>query len=201
MAGARRQIALETRMETEVKLACNDLGRLRNAGLELVLTEPRHFEDNWLLDTRDQTLLKSGSALRVRILDGKGLVTFKGVVKENGGSPLKVREEIESETAEPHVIIELLERLGYFRTFRYQKYRTVYSIAVDEDTVEVAVDETPMGDFIEIEGNEPAVLRVMELAQFTERDVIQPSYPELQALRCSNEGRPLEDLVFSSDLR
>src|SRR5262245_28201207 len=121
MAGTRRHIAPETRMETEVKLACNDLARLRNAGLELVLTEPRHFEDNWLLDSRDQTLLKSGSALRVRIVDGKGLVTFKGVVRENGDSLLKVREEIESETAEPLVIIELLERLGYFRNFRYQK--------------------------------------------------------------------------------
>src|SRR5262245_33478114 len=133
MADARRQIAVETHMETEVKLACNDLARLRDAGLELVLIEPRHFEDNWLLYSRDQTLLKSGAALRVRVVDGKGLVTFKGVVKANGGSPLKVREELESETSEPLVIIELLERLGYFRSFRYQKYRTVYSVAIDDD--------------------------------------------------------------------
>src|SRR5262245_4651744 len=111
MAGATRQIALESRMETEVKLACNDLARLRNAGFELTLIEPRHFEDNWLLDSHDQALLKSGSALRVRIVDSKGLVTFKGVVKQNDGSPLKVREEIETETDEPLVIIELLERL------------------------------------------------------------------------------------------
>jgi len=43
-------VTKELNLEIEVKLACDDLDRLRNAGLQLKLETPRHFEDNWLLD-------------------------------------------------------------------------------------------------------------------------------------------------------
>src|SRR2546421_3583653 len=115
----------ELNLEAEVKLACDDLDRLRKTGFELIVVEPRHFEDNWLLDSADQTLLKRGAALRIRSVDGKGWLTYKGVVR-NSASPVKVREEIEVETAALDRMFELFERLGFRRSFRYQKYRTGY---------------------------------------------------------------------------
>lgn len=186
----------QTTLEVEVKLACDDLHRLRDAGFDLVPAEPRHFEDNWLLDSPDHRLLNEGAALRVRSVEGRGWVTYKGVVAETGESPLKVREEIEAETDAPERMTELFERLGFHRTFRYQKYRTTYELALEGQELEVAFDETPMGNFIEIEGDEKSVLRVLELAGFTATDIIRESYPELQASRCRARGIPLEDLVF-----
>lgn len=185
-------------LEIEVKLACDDLGRLTRAGFQLTLDRSRHFEANWLLDTADHGLLNQGAALRVRAVAGKGWVTYKGVVQESATSILKVREEIETIVAEPERMIELFERLGYHRAFRYQKYRTTYRLAFDGQELEVAYDETPMGNFIEIEGDESLVLRILEQAGFSAADSVRESYPELQASRCRRAGMPLEDLVFSS---
>ena len=193
VAGA---IIMHTTLEVEVKLACDDLNRLRNAGFELVPAKPRHFEDNWLLDSSDHRLFNKGAALRIRSVEGKGWVTYKGVVQETASSPLKVREEIETETSEPERMTELFERLGFERTFRYQKYRTTYELSLEGQELEVAFDETPIGSFIEIEGDEKRVLRVLELSGFTAGDIIRESYPELQACLCKARGAPLEDLVF-----
>lgn len=187
---------MKTNLEIEVKLASDDLDRLRNAGFTLTLIKPRHFEDNWLLDNADQSLFKRGAALRVRKTGEHGSVTYKGVVEEGEESLLKIREEIESEASDPDRLIDLFERLGFHRAFRYQKYRTSYSLALEESKLKVEYDETPMGNFIEIEGDEPEVLRVLEVTGFSVSDIIRESYPELQALRCKARGIPLEDLIF-----
>jgi adenylate cyclase class 2 len=187
---------MQKSLETEVKLACDDLDRFRRAGMELKMVSKRHFEDNWLLDS-DERLLGSGAALRVRFLDGCGVVTYKGVCQESAGSPLKVREEIECDTSDPHLMVRIFERIGFRPTFRYQKYRTIYSVEIDGDEIEVLFDETPMGNFIEIEGDQQRVLRALEAAGFTPNEIIRESYPELQAARCLKRGTPLEDLVFA----
>lgn len=187
---------MNNNLEIEVKLACDDLGRLTRTGFELQLRKPRHFEDNWLMDDAGQTLFRQGAALRIREAYGRGWVTYKGVSQETAGSPLKVREELESEVGDPERLVALFERLGYRRAFRYQKYRTVYTIWFDGAPLEVAFDETPMGNFIEIEGDEARVLGILERAGFTAADSIRESYPELQAKRCQARGVPLEDLVF-----
>ena len=184
-------------LEIEVKLACDDLDRLRKAGLQLELETPRHFEDNWLLDLPDQQLLKEGAALRVRSVHGRGAVTYKGIVRETHESRLKVREEIETAVDEPDRLLELFERLGYRRSFRYQKYRTGYRVALAGGQLKVLLDETPMGNFIEIEGDETRVLNALDAAGFSAGDIIRESYPELQASRCRARGVPLEDLVFN----
>lgn len=189
-------VTKELNLEIEVKLDCDDLDRLRIAGFELRLETPRHFEDNWLLDLADQSLFRQGAALRVRSVNGKGTVTYKGVVKETHESLLKVREEIETAVDEPQRLIELFERLGYRRSFRYQKYRTNYCAARDGCELKVVLDETPMGSFIEIEGDETSVLNALDAAGFSANEIIRESYPELQASRCRARGVPLEDLVF-----
>src|SRR5207302_6397583 len=131
-------------------------------------------------DDAQQTLFKQGAALRIRMVEGGGWLTYKGVAQETGRSPLKVREEIESAVSDPEKLITLFERLGYHRAFRYQKYRTTYKIRFDGAALEVAFDETPMGNFIEIEGDERRVLGILERASFTVADSIRESYPELQ---------------------
>jgi adenylate cyclase class 2 len=186
----------QNNLETEVKLICDNLDRIRDAGFDLVLLTERHFEDNWLLDLPDLSLRNQGAALRVRSVNGKGLITYKGVVYPSNGSPLKVREEIETEVDEPERVIELFEKLGYKRSFRYQKYRTVYGLTVDGQQLEVVFDETPMGNFVEIEGEASRVVRVLDAAGFAATESIRESYPELQAARCEARGVELEDLVF-----
>lgn len=184
-----------TMVESEVKLACDDLSRLYHAGFELNIVVPRHFEDNWLLDTSQHALLTQGSALRIRFARGRGWITFKGAVRDTD-SVVKVREEIEVETTAPERSVELFARLGFERSFRYQKYRTAYQLTVDGKELTVVFDETPMGNFIEIEGDEKTVTFVFKASGFSTSDIVRESYPELQAKLCSERGVPLEDLVF-----
>jgi len=187
---------MATNLEIEVKIACDDLECLRRAGFNLILARPRHFEDNWLMDWPDQRLFKQGAALRVRSVEDEGWVTFKGEVEESASSVLKIREEIEAHTNAPLRMAELLERIGLRRAFRYQKYRTIYTYALNGRELKIAFDETPMGNFIEIEGDEMGVLNAIEQAGFTRSNIIRESYPELQAARCRESGLSLQDLVF-----
>lgn len=183
-------------VEIEVKLASGDLDRFRRAGFELRLREPRRFEDNWLLDSDDGALLRRGAALRVRSVGGKCFLTYKGAPSQKAGSPLKIREEIEISADDPHRMIELLGRLGFRCSFRYQKYRTSYATAVDGSELEVALDETPIGNFIEVEGDEHSVMELITRAGFAPEELILETYPEMQAARCRARGVPLEDLIF-----
>jgi adenylate cyclase class 2 len=183
-------------LEIEVKIASDNPERIRDAGFDLKMIKPRYFEDNWLLDSSDQLLYKQGAALRIRMVEGKGTVTYKGIVSESANSVLKVREEIESEVSDPERLVYLFERLGFRRAFRYQKYRTVYNLTLDGKQLEVVFDETPMGNFIEIEGDEDRVLRVLRASGFSTSDIIRGSYPELHESRCKARGVPVEDLIF-----
>jgi adenylate cyclase class 2 len=145
---------------------------------------------------RGAGIIKQGAALRIRMVEGKGTVTYKGIVSESANSVLKVREEIESEVSDPERLVYLFERLGFRRAFRYQKYRTVYNLTLDGKQLEVVFDETPMGNFIEIEGDEDRVLRVLRASGFSTSDIIRESYPELHESRCKARGVPVEDLIF-----
>src|SRR6185369_2901733 len=138
-------------LEIEIKLQMRDLLPLNQSELKVYEVTPRHFEDNWLLDTSDQTLRQSGSALRVRFANGSGTVTFKAPSQPD--QTFKVREEIESGVSNPDAMIEIFRRMGYEKAFRYQKYRTILRLDLEDGrSLSAMFDETPLGNFLELEG-------------------------------------------------
>jgi adenylate cyclase class 2 len=66
----------------------------------------------------------------------------------------------------------ILERLGFRAAFRYQKYRETWSLLGQT----VVVDETPIGDFLEIEGEAEGIHRAAEALGFTRADYLTDSY-------------------------
>ena len=61
-------------------------------------------------------------------------------------------------------MLQILERIGMSVCFRYQKYRREFAL----DRVHVAVDETPIGNYVEFEGTEDgirALARKMGIAE------------------------------------
>jgi adenylate cyclase, class 2 len=106
-------------------------------------------ECNWVFDRRDE-LFGSGRLLRLRT-DGSGCrLTFKGPPRfeEN----LKVRDEIEVAIGHADAMRDLLVRLGYRVVRRYEKVREEWQLGA----VVVALDHTPIGDFVEFEGADAA---------------------------------------------
>ena len=102
-----------------------------------------------MFDRRDE-LFGSSRLLRLRT-DGSGCrLTFKGPPRfeEN----LKVRDEIEVTVAHAEAMRDLLVRLGYRVVRRYEKVREEWQLGATT----VALDHTPIGDFVEFEGDDAA---------------------------------------------
>jgi adenylate cyclase class 2 len=195
-------MSISTGHEIEVKLRCDNVAALERAGIKLSLERARHFEENWLFDTDDQQLGSGLAVLRVRAAEGTGLLTYKA--PPAAGSPasqFKKRIEIETTVGDPERMVAILDQMGYLKWFHYQKYRTVYGALLPNGArLQVMFDETPIGNFLELEGEEEAIVEAMRLLGVKRDEQILLSYLALQAERCSRQGRPFEDLVFDSNV-
>jgi adenylate cyclase class 2 len=161
--------------ETEIKLRVADVSAARETLLRAgaVLVRERHFEDNVLFDDRAGTLRASGTVLRLRTTPGGGVLTFKGPREDRDG--LKSREERESAVDDPAALRVILKRLGYRPVFRYQKYRESWRHRGQE----IEVDETPIGAFLEIEGDAGGIHAVAAELGFDRADYVLDSYVAL----------------------
>jgi adenylate cyclase class 2 len=162
-------------IESEVKLRVADAASARalvqRAGA--TLRRPRHFEDNLIFDDAAGALRLWGTVLRVRRAGDDGVLTFKGPREVKDG--IKSREEMETTIGDPDTAEAIFRALGFHPVFRYQKYREVYAHA----DVEIVVDETPIGVFLEIEGEVASVHRVAAELGFAAGDYISDSYAAL----------------------
>ena len=86
-----------------------------------------------------------------------------------------MREEIEVEVADFAKMEKILMGVGFKIYFVYEKYREVFK----SKGVRVMLDETPIGNFLEIEG-EPAAIDAMAAdLGFSPGDYISDSYQRL----------------------
>ena len=134
-------------VERELKFACSDLAAVqeRLIDLEAERLSASAPEDNRVLD-REGELAARGCLLRLRT-DGHGaLVTFKGPARFEGQAKLRLEHQTRVEDAEQ--LQSLFESLGYVVVRRYQKKREEWRLG----GVTMALDHTPIGDFVEFEG-------------------------------------------------
>ena len=133
--------------EIEIKFRIENLRdlnrRLRAAGFRRIT--PRTHEMNALYDLPGQPLRKRGELLRLRQYGKEWFLTHKskGVAGRH-----KMRLELETGVTDGEMMHAILRALGYQATFRYEKFRAEWS----DGRGHVVVDETPIGNFGEIEG-------------------------------------------------
>lgn len=89
--------------------------------------------------------------------------------------PLKVRQELETAAHSSATLLAILAALGYAPIFRHEKYREEYRA----DGAVIAIDETPIGTFVEIEGEAAAIERLAARLGFAASDYITESYRAL----------------------
>ena len=138
-------------VETEVKLRLPQGAEHTRALLEqhgFRITVPRQLETDQTFDLPTGELRQTSRLLRLRAAGDRWTVTYKG--PPAAGDRHKSREEIESEVTDGPAFVQILERLGYRPSFAYEKFRTIFKFPGAEGIV--TLDETPIGDFMELEG-------------------------------------------------
>ena len=182
-------------LEREIKLKFQSPEEARTAVLATGATplRGRRLQEDCLLDTPDEKLRGRRSVLRVRLESGKSLLTFKGPVEV---APMKVREELETVVGDGPLVLRILEHLGFQVWFRYQKYREEFAL---EDVI-VAVDETPLGTFVEIEGGNRGIADMAEALGRAPTDYLLDSYRGLFCEHCRRRGVPITNMLFEDNV-
>ncbi|HQZ40557.1 MAG TPA: class IV adenylate cyclase [Vicinamibacterales bacterium] len=177
-------------LEREIKLRFDsaDDARARVTALGATPLRGRRLQEDALLDTTDDALGHRRSALRIRSEPGKSLLTYKGPPQ---AGPMKLREELETPVGDGTVLLAILEALGLRIRFRYEKYREEF---VSGDLV-IAIDETPVGVFVELEGSETHIHDTARLLGFSPADYITDSYRTLFLAYRDPQGSA--DMVFA----
>jgi adenylate cyclase class 2 len=133
--------------EIEIKFRVTNLSglrrRLRAAGFHEVTR--RTYESNTLYDLPGQPLRRRGELLRLRKYGKEWVLTHKAKGKTGRH---KMRIETETKVSDGTRMAAILLALGYRPAFRYEKFRAQWS----DGQGHVVLDQTPIGDFGEIEG-------------------------------------------------
>lgn len=129
------------------------------------------FEENTIyaghgLDSRRQVL-------RLRRVGGRAVLTYKD--RQAGASAIKRQREDETAVEDADALAAILEALGYETALVYEKRREVWTFA----NTEVVMDELPFGFFVEIEGEENAIIEAERLLDLGDVEAEHASYPEL----------------------
>ena len=160
--------------EVEIKFRIAGLARLnkrlRASGFKLVT--PRTHEMNTLYDLPGLKLRKKGELIRLRKYGDRWVLTHKAKGKIGRH---KSRVETETTVADGKKMDIILHTLGLRPSFRYEKYRAEWS----DGKGHVVVDETPVGNFGEIEGSPRWIDRTARLLEISPAHYITLSYAEL----------------------
>ncbi len=140
---------------------------------------------------RDHEPLKPAhKLLRLRRTGGVAVLTYKAPVA--GVHRHKVRQEEETRVDDPDALERLFAGLGFYRVYRYQKYRTVY----ESGALHLCLDETPIGCFLELEGPADEIDRAAVRMGVGEERYVLETYRELHERAARDRGGHAGDLVF-----
>jgi len=140
-------LSMASNREIEIKFRVADLRGLTRSlrASRLRRITPRTHEMNTLYDLPGLPLRKRGDLLRLRLYGKEWVLTHKAKGKVGRH---KTRVETETKVSDGRKMEAILHALGFQPTFRYEKFRAEWA----DGKGHVVVDETPIGNFGEIEG-------------------------------------------------
>ena len=204
--------------EIEIKLRVSNLREIHKTLKRVRARElsPRTHERNILYDTPAQDLGRLGRLIRIRVehvtgnskrkqAQGRAVLTYKAPVRPSkeekrvtAAAPrgrFKVKEEAEVSVTGADQMDRILRGLGLRPTFRYEKYRTTYLLPGIKD-LKIELDETPVGDYLELEGSPASIDRAASRLGYAPADYIQATYGALHLADCRRRGRKPGHMLF-----
>ena len=180
-------------VETEIKLPVESVARaqalLRRCGFKV--RTRRVFEQNIVLDDAALSLRARGLLLRVRAAGRAVTCTYKGPSLA-GRHKRRVEQEFGATSLEP--CLALFAGIGFTESFRYEKYRTEYERPGDRG--HATLDETPIGVFMELEGQADWIDRTAAELGFAPDAWVTSSYASLYFAWCEKNRRKPASMTF-----
>lgn len=149
----------------------------------------RRLVEDQLYDRPTHPLQSARCTLRIRRDGPRGLLTFKGPPLQGA---VKIREEIQTEVSSVAALEAIVSALGFSPFFRAQKWREEYEL----HAANVALDDTPMGVFVEIEA-EAAIIATVTMAMGRHpADWLLESYQRLFTAWATARGLPASAMLL-----
>ena len=165
-------------IEIEIKIKITNIEEIKKKiiSLDFKLIKSKFFEYNIIFDTNKKNLNRKNCLLRLRKKNTQNVLTLKKTpLKIPHFSRYKIREEIEIEVTDFEKTKEILSILGFEIFFIYEKYREIYK----KNNIKIMIDQTPIGDFIEIEAQETEIDEISRQLGFNKKHYIKKSYYSL----------------------
>jgi adenylate cyclase, class 2 len=181
--------------ETEIKFRVGDIDglvrRLPQLGLQQLT--PRTHEMNTLFDLPGHPLRKRGDLLRLRKYGQSWVLTHKAKIKSRDQLH-KTRIETETRVQDGEKMEVILRALHFEPCFRYEKFRAEWQGGEGH----VVIDETPIGNFAEIEGP-PEWIESMALALGVSRpEYITETYAGLFSAWKQRTKSDAQEMTFAA---
>jgi adenylate cyclase class 2 len=181
--------------EIEVKFKVAEIGslvaRLQQLGFRQVT--PRTHEMNTLFDLPGHPLRNRGDLLRLRKYGDSWVLTHKSKGKQNDG-PHKIRVETETRLEDGTKMETILRALQFEPSFRYEKFRAEWK----RDEGHVVIDETPIGNFAEIEGPPEWIDAVAKELDIDPKDYLRENYAALFFAWKRQTGSKANEMTFAA---
>jgi adenylate cyclase class 2 len=179
--------------EIEIKFKVSELRaltrKLRAAGFRLVTR--RTHEMNTLYDLPGEVLRARKELLRIRKYGQAWTLTHKSRTTRSRHSS---RVELETSVANGKTLDAILRALGYSPSFRYEKFRAEWS----DGKGKVVVDETPIGNFCEIEGPPRWIDATAKRLGVTPPDYITNNYASLFLEWKQRTNSPAKEMTYQA---
>jgi adenylate cyclase, class 2 len=183
-------------IEIEVKFRVHDLH-----ALEAVLQQhgftcktPRTFERNILFDTAAHSLRNTRQILRVRRYGERWVLTHKQTTPNDSPEARhKERIETETEVEDGEAIGAIFAALGYLPSFIYEKWRSEWA----DNQGHCVVDETPIGQYAELEGPPEWIDATLARLGVDQADVTTLSYGRLFEQWQQRTGSSAQNMAFA----
>jgi adenylate cyclase class 2 len=179
--------------EVEIKFKVSDLNELarRLAQARFQQKTPRTHEINTLYDFPGRKLRRKGELLRLRSYGPKWTLTHKA--KGKAGRH-KSRAETETVVESGGQMDAIISALGLKPSFRYEKFRAEWS----DGTGHVVIDETPVGNFGEIEGPADWIDKTAKKLGIEEPQYMTSSYAEVFSDWKRRTRSPAKEMTFGA---
>lgn len=173
-------------IETEVKIKIDAVEPIKQKLLEMKaeLYKKRALQTDIYFGNK--TMKKKGQIMKIR---DNALLIYKGPSQKKNN--IRSNEEIEIMVDNAVHLKQLLEQLDYLQYWKKERYRESYLV----NMTQICIDETPMGNFIEIEGKKDSIIDIAKHLGFSQKNFIADSYSQLWE-EFAKKNKRKGDMVF-----